>query len=390
MITTPGCREEKRAAAQPVRPTVVTVAKPLHRDVTEFNDFTARTEANESVDVRARVAGYLNKVLFTEGSLVKQGDVLFEIDRRPYKAELDKSAAQLRVAKVRLEQAKIEFRRVDEIYKNESATKIEWERQQALQNASEAEVAAAEAALEQAQLNYDWTLVTAPITGRISRSLVDAGNLIQGGYGAATLLTTIVAIDPIYAYMDLDERCVLTYQKAVREGRLKSVRNEDQVPVHMQTAIETGFPHEGHIDFVDNKMDPNTGTLRVRATFKNEDSLISPGLFVRVRLPLGSPQKGLLVTERALGVDQGQRFVCVVNSKNVVEYRKIEVGPLDEGLRAVKSGVGPDDWVIVNGLQRVRPGVGVDPKQVDMLSMITTDTSQPAVSAPPATQPAQH
>lgn len=383
LASNPACRRSTTAPPQ-TRPTIVTVSQPVQQDVTDFVDFTARTEAIESVDVRPRVSGYLDKILFTSGSDIKKGDLLFEIDRRPYKAALDLALANLKVAEVTLHQAGIEFARLDDLLKAESATQLEWDRQASLKAASEAQVAAAQASVEEAQLNYDWTLVHAPISGRISRNYVDAGNLVQSG----TLLTSIVNSNPIYAYMDVDERTMLTYQKAVREGKLKSARaGENHVPVFMGLALDKGFPHTGRIDFAENKVDPNTGTVRVRAEFPNPDSIIAPGLFARVRLPLGEPAPALLVSERAIGVDQGQRFLFVVNAKNVVEYRTIEVGPLNDGLRVIANGIKADEWVIVNGLQRVRPGVTVDPQKIDMRGLTQATTTQVAAS-PAATQPA--
>jgi len=355
---------------------VVSIAQPIVAETADYVDFTGRTEALENVDIRPRVGGYLEKVLFTPGQDIQKGAPLFEIDRRPYKAALEQAEAQLRVAEVKARQALIEYNRIVDLFEKDSATELERDRQTALRDAADADVLGAKANLETARLNYEWSVVTAPISGRISRNYVDPGNLVQGGTTTATLLTNIVSTDPIFAYFDVDERTVLICQQGIREGKLKSARSgENDWPVYLGLANEEGFPHLGRIDFAENKIDPQTGTLRVRGVFPNpapdptKPPVLAPGFFVRIRLPLSEPVSALQVSERALGQDQGQRFALVVNDKNIVEYRRLGVGRLDNGLRVITDGLKPDDWIIVNGLQRVRPGVTVAPQRVEMRTL---------------------
>jgi RND family efflux transporter MFP subunit len=368
---------------------VVTIAQPIERPYQPHEDFTGNVAASQSVDIRARVSGYLEKVFFEVGTELRVGDPLFQIDPRPFQAEVDRYMAQLAVAEVKLKQADIEYRRLKDLYDKESATQIEYERQQSLSAAAEADVTAAKAALERAQLDLDYAHITAPLAGRISRRLVDPGNLVQGGAGAATLLTNIVAMEPIHVYFDIDELTILqlSRQKEHRDHRRQSAKG---TPVFVRLADEQDFIHEGTIDFVDNKVDTNTGTLRVRAVFPNAERLLYPGLFVRVRVHCGPAASAIMIAERALGQDQGQRFCYVASDKNVVEYRRVEVGPQEDELRVVTSGVGPQEWVIVNGLQRVRPGVTVAPQRVDMSSFVSpADGSEERAPAVPASGPAE-
>lgn len=386
--------ESRSPAPTALPPAVVSIAQPIMQETADYVDFTGRTEAADNVDIRPRVGGYLEKVFFKPGQDVKQGDTLFEIDRRPYKAALDQAEARLQVAEVKARQALIEYNRVVDLFSKESATELERDRQTALRDAANADVLGAKANLETARLDYEWSLVVAPLSGRISRNYVDSGNLIQGGTIAPTLLTNIVSIDPIFAYFDADERTVLICQQGIREGRLKSARaGENSWPVYLGLATEQGYPHEGRIDFAENKIDAQTGTLRIRGVFPNprpdpaKPPVLAPGLFVRIRLPLGEPMQALQVSERALGQDQGQRFALVVNDKNIVEYRRLTVGRLDRGLRVINDGLKPGDWVIVNGLQRVRPGVTVAPQRVDMRTLAppgSADKPGPAATSRPS------
>lgn len=380
-----GCEEKKPVIES--KPAIVTVAQPIDKEVIDYSEYTGRTSAVESVEVRARVGGFIEKINFKDGSEVAAGDVLIEIDPRPYKAAVDEAQAELEKAKAALEKADIEWERLDKLYQKKTASVIEWSTAKAAKHAAEALVAGAEANLTTQQLNLDWTKVTAPIGGRIGRRLVDAGNLITGGTALATPLASILQLQPIYVYFDVDERTVLTLQKLVREGKIKAMREAGRVPVELGTATDQGFPYKGEVDFIDNKVDPNTGTLRVRASFPNDPYVLSDGLFVRCRFPMGPPHKAMLVSERALGQDQGQYFALVVDPKNVVERRALVVGTLHEGLRVIESGVRPDDWVIVNGLQRVKPGATVDPQRVDMASQVAGSTAAgptPSTASAPA------
>ncbi len=373
-----GCKSDA-TELPPAKPPVVTVARPIEREYQPYEDFTGNTAAPESVDVRARVSGYLEKVLFEVGTEVKAGDPLFQIDPRPFQAEVDKAQAQLEVAKVKRDQADIEFARVEELFGQQRAPQIEFDRNKALKAAAAADVLAAEAALERAQLDLDWSHITAPISGRISDKYVDEGNLIQGGAGMATLLTNISSMDPIHVYFDCDELTMLRLAEQNRKTQ-ESQRGAKGTRVVLGLADEEGFPHEGAIDFVENKVDAATGTLRVRAAFDNADRELFPGLFSRVRVYCGEKGHSLMIAERAIGQDQGQRYVFVVDEKNQVEYRRIEVGAQEGELRIVEKGLRPEEWVIVNGLQRVRPGVTVEPQRVEMISFVEAPETRTAES----------
>lgn len=385
-----GCEKEQPVVV--IKPAVVTVARPIEKEVTDCSEHTGRTSAVETVEVRARVGGFIDKINFKEGAEVAAGDVLLEIDPRPFKAAVDQAAAELDKAKAALEKANVEWDRLDRLHQKGTASLIEWATAKAAKSAAEALVASAEANLETQQLNLDWTKVTAPIGGRIGRRLVDAGNLITGGTALATPLATILKLQPVYVYFDVDERTVLTFQKMVREGRVNAARS-GETPVELGTATDEGFPHRGAVDFVDNRVDPNTGTLRVRAVFTNDPLILSAGLFVRVRFPFGPPHQVLLVAERALGQDQGQDYALVVDAQNKVEYRPVKTGTLHGGLRVIERGLKPDEWVIVIGLQRVRPGATVQPQQVAMTTIVAPagekgTTGASGVSATTASAPA--
>lgn len=372
-----GCDGNKKAAAPTREPPVVSVAKPILMDYQPHAEFTGRTAAVEEVEVRPRVAGFLESVNFQAGSDVTAGETLFEIDARPFQADVDRAIAEVARTESAFKQAEIELARMKDLYEKESATQIEFERHAAAREMANAELSAAKAALQRAKLDLEWTKVTAPISGRVSRNFVDAGNLVLGGQGSGTVLTRIVTIDPIHVYFDIDERTVLECQARIREGKMEAPR-EGIAPIRLGLANEEGFPHEGGIDFVDNKVDISTGTLRVRGKFENADRVLAPGFFARIRLFMGAPYKALSVSERALGFDQGQRYLLIVNARDEVEYRAVKVGGLDGEMRVIDDGIGPEDWVIVNGLQRVRPGIKVKTQRVDMKSMESKGESAPS------------
>lgn len=369
LVLTSGCKPAKPALA-PVKPPVVTIAQPVVKPVAEYAEYTGKTSAVQTVEVRARVGGYLNSVDFSDGALVKEGDVLFQIDPRPFQAAVDQAKAELAKANAVLDKAKVDWERIDKLYKANNASIIEWSTNKAARDAAIAAVDAAKANLESQELNLGWTKVTAPISGRAGRRLVDVGNLITGGTSMATPLTTIVSIDPMYAYFDIDERTVLEIQRRIRELKMAPARGQRAVPLELALANEVGFPHQGFVDFVNNRVDPATGTLQVRGEFPNADNFLTDGLFVRVRFVMTKHEDAVLVLERAIMQDQSTHLVYVVDAQQKVEARPVVRGPQEGPFRVIEEGLKRDDWVIVNGAQRVRPGVVVDPQRVEMLSLV--------------------
>jgi RND family efflux transporter MFP subunit len=350
-------------------PPEVSVSQPLEQQVQERLEFTGRTNAIESVEIRARVTGYLTKVAFAEGALVNAGDLLFEIDPREYQAAVLRAEGQLAKLRAQLARTEAEVARNQALRPSGAASARDLERAIAERGSVEGELKTAAGQLELARLDLEFTRVTAPISGRASRAEVTQGNLVVVGPTGGPLLTTIVSLDPIYVDFDADERAFVRFRKQtiVRDGVAtpENVR-QTPLPVFVGLGDESDFPHQGTIDFVDNQVNPSTGTIRVRAVLPNANRLLTPGLFVRVRMPVGESRPGLLVTDRAIGTDQDRKYVLVVNDKNVVEYRPVKLGGRQDDLRAVTEGLGPGDWVIVNGLQRVRPGVTVAPQKVGM------------------------
>jgi len=344
----------------------VSVSVPIEREVTEFAQYPARTTAVDSVEVRARVWGYLDKVNFKEGAIVKKGDVLFEIDPQPYRTALEQAQGNLAAAVARAERLGTDLARTRRTIATGASSQEEFDRIAGDHAEAVATRAAMKGALERAQLDLDYTKVTAPISGRTSRYVVTVGNLIQpGGQGGGTLLTTIVSMDPMYAYYDVDEHTALRVRQMIREGKAESVR-EGGFPVSLRLANEEGFPHEGTIDFVDNQVNPKTGTIRLRGVFPNGNQVFLPGYFALVRMAIGRPHKALLVSEHALDTDQGQKVVYVVDEKNIVSTRPVRLGVLENGLREITEGLKPGEKVVVVGLQNVRPGSPVEPLLVDM------------------------
>ncbi len=359
-----GCTRESPPAG-PGRP-VVTVAVPVEQDVTDHVDFSGKTAAVESVQLRARVGGYLQKVDYKEGNEVKKDQVLFGIDPRPYQAELDQAQARVKAAQANLTQAEAEYRRNLRLRQTGGAVSEEdVEKSLRTRDVAAASLEAARANVVVKQLNLDFTKVLAPIDGRADKADTTLGNLISANLNAATILTNVVRLDPMYAYFDVDERTMLRLVKMVQEGKLAA--REDRAPeVRMGLGIGTDYPRRGTIDFVANQVDPSKGVVTVRGSFPNKDEFLRPGLFVRIRVPLGDPHKALLVSDRALGTNQGQKFLYVLDGKNRVEYRPVTVGDLHGSLREVVDGLKPGERVVVNGLLRVRPGVAVEPKPGEM------------------------
>jgi RND family efflux transporter MFP subunit len=373
--------QQQHAAPPPPAPPQVTVKQPIIRDVVELDEFTGRLEAVESVEVRARVSGYLQSVHFTDGAMVKKGALLFVIDPRPYQAELNRAQAALEQSMAQYERTQKDFARAQQLVKSRAMSQEEVDTRAADQRQAKEAVQAARAAVEAARLNVEFTQVKAPISGRISREFVTVGNLINGGTAESTLLTRIVSLEPMYSYFQVDERSFLKYSRLWRNGARGGAR-EANIPVELGLADETGFPHQGHLDFIDNRLDPDTGTMTGRAVFRNPELALIPGLFARLRLPGSSQDQALLIPDEAIGSDQTQRFAFVVNDQNTVEYRKIEAGPLIDGLRVIRHGLKAEDWVIVNGVQRVRTGAKVDPQPQAMSQNEALPLSEATVARP--------
>ncbi|MBX3023626.1 efflux RND transporter periplasmic adaptor subunit [bacterium] len=345
-----------------VAPPKVTVATPVAKSVVEWDEYTGRLEAIDAVEVRARVSGYLEAVKFTDGAMVKKGDVLFIIDPRPYTAILRRAEAELALAKARLELAESRYERASRLVARNAISQEEADTRAAEARQAAAAVQAAQAALEAAHLDVEYTEVRAPVSGRVSRKLVTEGNLVNGSSGTqGTLLTTIVSLDPIYVYFEADERSYLKYVRLAQEGKRPSSR-DTRNPVQIAFADEEGFPHQGYVDFVDNRLDEQTGTIAARAVLANPDLLLSPGLFARVRLIGSGEYAALLIPDAAVGTDQARKFVYVVDAENRARYRPIVLGPMIDGLRVVREGVNADDRIIVTGVQRAKTDALVDPQ----------------------------
>src|SRR5437773_7332057 len=339
-----------------------TVAAAISRKVTEFDEFTGRFEAVERVEVRPRVSGYISSVNFKDGSEVKKGDVLFVIDPRPDVAERDKPRAQLAQARSQLILARSERDRATRLLAQHAISQEEFDTRTSGLEQGQANVEAAQAALDAATLNVTFTRVTAPISGRISRALVTSGNFVTNGQ---TPLTTLVSLDPIYVSFDGDEQEYLKYTKLARDPAHASSRDAHS-PVLVGLADENGYPHQGVMVFVDNALDPATGTIRSRALLDNHDRGFTPGLFARIKLMGGSQHEAVLINDSAIGTDQTVRYVLVLAAANKVEYRPVQLGPVIDGLRVVQSGLAPGETIVVNGLQRVRPGAQVAPQRIAM------------------------
>jgi RND family efflux transporter MFP subunit len=355
-----GCKQSTQAPALPPPP--VTVATPVHKEIVEWDEYTGRTEAVESVQIRPRVSGYIGRISFTEGQLVKPGDVLFVIDQRPYQDVLDQDKANLQKADAQRQLKVANFARAQQLFQNKVTSKEEYDTSVAERNQAEAEFAQAQASVSSTQLNMDFTEVKSPILGRISRQLVTRGNLVQAD---STVLTTVVSVDPIYAYFNIDERTVQKYHNQIQSGQLQDPRM-CAVPVYLQLEGETGFLHKGIIDFIDNTFNASTGTLQIRGRFLNKDASLYPDAFVRIRMAGTTKREAILITDRAIATDQGQKFVLLVDNNSVVQVRPVELGPVVDGLRVVHKGLGPDDHVIVNGLVNAQPGSKVAAQPGDM------------------------
>jgi len=341
-----GCSRSMAQQAPP--PTAVTVAPVEQKEIVEWSDFTGHTEPVDSVAIRPRVSGYIQEVRFQSGQLVKKGDVLFVIDPRWNQAAYDQRKAEY-------DQAKSEADRIEKLLANNAISAEEAE-------ARKARAEVAKAALDSAQLDLEYTQVRSPIDGRVSRALLTEGNYVSGTAGAATLLTSVVSINPVYVYADVDEDTLLKFNELVAAKKLGNAE-DGKVPVELQLADEKDFPHKGNIESFDNQLNPTTGSILLRAVFSNDDERIVPGLFARIRIPLSERHEAVLVDERAIGTDQAQKFVLTLTPTNTVQYQTVELGPLIDGRRVVRSGLTAGQKIVVNGMARVRPGMPVAPQE---------------------------
>lgn len=355
------CARNEAATTNALPAPQVSVAEVISRPVTEFDEFTGRIAAVERVDIRPRVSGYIASVDFTEGREVHKGDVLFKIDPRPYEAELKRAQADLARTTTALALAKSEHDRATKLLNAHAISQEEFDTRVSGNEQAAANVQAAQAAVDAAALNLSFTRIEAPISGLASKAEITAGNLVSAGQ---TLLTTLVSIDPVYVEFDGDEGAYLKFAAASRQAARG--KGESQNPLWIGLANEEGLPHLGRLVFLDNRLDPATGTIHARGLLDNRDRLFTPGMFARVKLSGGAQQDAVLIKDSAVGTDQSVKYVLVVNEQSVAEYRAVKLGPVIDNLRVVREGLRPGETVVVNGLQRVRPGAPVNPQRVAM------------------------
>ncbi|MDP3813803.1 multidrug efflux RND transporter periplasmic adaptor subunit MexE [Pseudomonas sp.] len=346
----------------------VSVAEVIQQPINEWDEFTGRLEAPESVDIRPRVSGFIDRVAFTEGSLVNKGDLLFQIDPRPFQAEVKRLEAQLQQARASQARTASEAQRGERLRKSNAISAELADARASAAAEAKAAVAGIQAELDNARLNLSFTRVTAPIEGRVSRAEITAGNLVTAGQSQ---LTTVVSTDKVYAYFDADERVFLKYVELARQA---GGQTRDASPVYLGLSSEDGNPHLGQLDFLDNQVNPKTGTIRGRAVFDNRDGQFTPGLYARLKLVGSGQYDASLIQDAAVGTDLGKKFVLVLGKDNSVQYRAIELGPKLEGLRIVRNGLAKGEKIVVNGLQRVMPGATVDPQAVPMADEQTLAT----------------
>ncbi len=373
-----------RPAMPPVKITAeeVTVEEPQEIEVTDTYYYEGYTAAVETVEIYAQVNGYLSKVYFQDGADVKEGDPLFLIDPRPYQASYDQATAEVNRVQKQLDRLDKDLARATQLLPKKTITQEEYDRVFADHAAAEAELKSREAAMDKANLDLHFAAIKSPISGRISRTLVTVGNLVTAN---TTLLTTIVSMDPIYAYFDVDEPTVLKVRAAIREGKLDSARS-GKIKVYLGLDIQEGYPYEGVVDFVENHIDPHTGTLKIRGVFPNKDEALAPGLHARIKLPMGEPYRALAIPERAIATNQGRKIAYIVDDENRVRERAITLGPLEGDLRVITAGIEPGERVIVNGLLRVRDGIEVNPQPAEKTSSGTGESpgsKTPATAQPP-------
>ena len=381
-------RAKPQAAANAALPEV-TVAEVIHRPLREWQEFTGRLQAPNTVEIHPRVNGFVDRVAFTDGARVKKGQLLFQIDPRPFQAEVDRLVAERTRSVSDLELAKANRARAERLISAHAISREEYERQVAAEASAQGSLGSIDASLQEARLNREFTEVRAPIDGHVSRAIITAGNLVTG----ASLLTTLVSDDPVYVYFDADEQTYLHYAKAKHDHAHSNggaLSNSGAADIYIGLVDEDGYPHAGQLDFIDNQVDATTGTIRARAALANPDGRYTPGLFARVRLVGGEDRDSVLIEDRAVGTDLSKKFVLTLTRDNRIEYRLVELGPEINGLRVVTRGLAPNELIVVNGLQHVRPGQSVAPTRVAM-SDVASGLSQvaaqpnPVSAASPAT-----
>jgi RND family efflux transporter MFP subunit len=373
--TIAACDSKRNEYVEPPPPKV-TVAQPIQQEVVNYLEFTGTTRAYEEADIQARVAGFLQSMHFIPGTQVKKGDLLFVIDPKEYQAELNASMAELKAARAMHHRSKIEYERAKRVFDQGAGRETDVVRWRGESDVTLAAIERAKAKVERAKLDMSYTQIIAPISGRIGRNLVDLGNLV--GEGEPTLLAKVTRLDPMYVYFNLNERDLLrlmtTYREAIKSQGYNPDAESDvraEIPLFLGLANEEGYPHEGVYEFADSSVDTGTGTIQLRGVFENPGpaAVLVPGLFTRLRLPVDKKPDALLVTERAIGADQGGSYLLTVGSDNMVAKKPITMGQLVDGLRVIEEGLQPGERVIVKGLQRARPGAKVDPQQIDMKTL---------------------
>lgn len=358
LLAAMGCK--KKAAPQQA-PLPVNVVVAVEKEVREWDEFTGRLEAVESVEIRPRVSGYITEIHFEAGAIIKKGDLLYVIDPRPYQADFDRAAAEFERMQAQLKLAQIELDRAKDLRAKNTTSASEFDQKVAAYQGSSAAARSAEAARNSAALNLEFTQIKSPIDGRVSDARITLGNLVQPGAGPESVLTTVVLVDPIYAKVDADENAVLKYVELSKEGKRVSARTQ-KIPAFVELGNETDFPHEGYIDFVDNRLDPGTGTVRARVVLKNwSPTFITPGFFVRVRIAGAAPYRAALIDDKVIGSQQGLKYAFVVKPDNTIERRALELGTIFEGKRIVKQGLKEGERVVSTRLQLLQPGMTVNP-----------------------------
>jgi RND family efflux transporter MFP subunit len=378
----PGCK--LAVAPQAPQPPMVTVSQPVQRDVIRWDQYSGYLSSPKTVSVNARISGLIEEAPFQEGAVVHEGDLLFKIDPRPFQADLDNKKAAVAQAKALADKTKADFERSAMLLKTRVIAQADYDNTKAAYLEAAASLNAAEAALETSRLYLEWTEVRAPITGRVSRMNVTVGNLVNGGSGQATALTTIVSIDPLYCYINVPESAALRYQELALQEQKSNVAGA-KIGCFLQLENETNFPHQGVIDFVDNQVDVNTGTMQIRCVFANPTTIMTPGLFTLTRIPASGRYQALLIPDAAVNTDQNERYLLIVGANDVVKQRPVKLGALFGSLRSITDGLKPGEWVIVNGMLSAMPGAKVNPHEVPVPAE-SLNALESIAAGPPITQ----